>query len=377
MTDRSGPKPLRVWLEPGYDDGRYGTWLLDLPGAFSWDISRERALSQAPAVAGRFRAWLAEHGDALDLPPIRGTELVEEVAPSRLDDGYERNATFDADRRPVTDDEVQAIERRLGFARTDLVALAERIRAHEARRGPLPIEGGDRTERVADEVLRHIAGAEVWLASRLGGTARYEGPARDGDLEAYLDATRGWALEQVHGLARAAAPERVDGKGETWTLAKVLRRLVYHSLDHFFELELRLARADGAADRLSFSDERPSARELAKLLLAVGWDHRAADLDSLGRAITGASEAVAVRDGERLVGFARSISDGAWNAYLTTVVVDPRWQGIGVAGRMIEALLAGHDDMRFGLSAMDGLDDFYARFGFEPNPRSMVRRRRR
>jgi GNAT superfamily N-acetyltransferase len=367
--------PIRVWLEPGYDGGRYGTWLLDLPGAFSWDTSRERALSQAPAVAGRFRTWLAEHGEALDLAPIAGTGLVEEVEPTWLDDGYERNATFEADRRPVAPGEVDAVERRLGYARADLLALAERIAAHEARHGPLPTEGGKRRERAAEEVLRHLAGAEVWLAGRVDG-GRYEGP-RDGDLATYLESTRAWVIDQVRALpSRVGTRERTDSKGETWTLAKVLRRLVYHSLDHFFELELRLARADGTIDRLRFGDDRPSAAQLGRLLLSVGWDHRAADPEGLGQAIEGATEVVSVWADDRLVGFARAISDRAWNAYISTVVVDPRWQGIGIAGRMVRRLLAGHDDLRFGLSAMDGLDDFYARFGFEPNPNSMVRRRR-
>jgi hypothetical protein len=31
-----------------------------------------------------------------------------------------------------------------------------------------------------------------------------------------------------------------DRMGETWTLAKVLRRLIYHSLDHLDELDRRL-----------------------------------------------------------------------------------------------------------------------------------------
>ncbi|CAN5403179.1 hypothetical protein BH20CHL6_BH20CHL6_11170 [soil metagenome] len=28
--------PIRVWLEPGYDNGRYGAWMLDWPGCFVW-----------------------------------------------------------------------------------------------------------------------------------------------------------------------------------------------------------------------------------------------------------------------------------------------------------------------------------------------------
>ena len=86
MDDRPAA-PLRVGLEPGYDAGRVGVWLLDVPGAFGWAASRDRALSQTPSIAGGLRDWLQDHGKTLDLPPIRGVTIVEEVAPTTLD-GY-------------------------------------------------------------------------------------------------------------------------------------------------------------------------------------------------------------------------------------------------------------------------------------------------
>ena len=102
-------------------------------------------------------------------------------------------------------------------------------------RNPLPA-GGARAERASDEVLRHLAGAEVWLTSRVDGSLRFDGPPRDGDPRRYLDSTRAWMLERLPVLvARDPAVARTDSKGETWTLAKVLRRLVYHSLDHLHE----------------------------------------------------------------------------------------------------------------------------------------------
>ena len=39
--------PLRIALERGYDGGREGAWILDLPGAFGWARDRNQAISQA------------------------------------------------------------------------------------------------------------------------------------------------------------------------------------------------------------------------------------------------------------------------------------------------------------------------------------------
>ncbi|MDQ2966420.1 MAG: hypothetical protein M3R57_11295, partial [Chloroflexota bacterium] len=113
------PAPIRVWLERDYDGGRWGAWLLDVPGAFSSAVSRSLALSQSPSTVGWFRDWLARHGESWDLPPVGSVEAVEE-APATVVDGYERNATFAADRRPVARAELETAIRRLELARRDL-----------------------------------------------------------------------------------------------------------------------------------------------------------------------------------------------------------------------------------------------------------------
>ena len=158
-------------------------------------------------------------------------------------------------------------------------------------------------------------------------------------------------------------------------MAKVLRRLVYHSLDHLWELDRRLGRADGSAEVVDIRlDRRPPIDHVIALLRAVGWDHRADDPDRVERAITGSREVATAWAGERLVGMARSVSDGAINAHLAMVIVHPRWQALGVGRRVVTALMDGHDDLRFSLSAADGLAGWYERLGFEVDPRAMVRR---
>lgn len=367
--------PLRVWLERDYDGGRWGAWLLDLPGAFSSAASRPLALSQSPSTVGWFRDWLARHGESLDLPPVGSVQEVEEVAATVVD-GYERNATFALDHRPVRADELNAAIRRLDHARRDLVTVLTAVRAHEAGSGPLPT-ASDAGERTVDEVLRHLAGSEVWLGSRLDPAARFEGPPQDGDPDAYLEATRAWAIANLRRLHGAdPAMSRTDGKGESWTLAKVVRRYVYHSIDHLRELDRRLGRAERRAERLSIRKDRlDDVAPLIRLLRSVGWDRRTQDPERLRRAIRGTHAMVGAWDGDELVGFTREVGDGEMNALLSMVVVDPRWQGFGIADRLIHALIDGRPEIRFSLAAADGVDAYYRRFGFEPDSHAMVRRR--
>jgi GNAT superfamily N-acetyltransferase len=367
--------PIRVWLERDYDGGRWGAWLLDLPGAFTSAPTRALALSQSPSTVGWFRDWLARHGEPWELPEVRSVEEVEEVAATVVD-GYERNATFSGDRRAVDPGELETAIRRLEHARRDLAAVVAAVRAHEAASGPLPT-ATDLGERTADEVLRHLAGAEVWLGSRLDPAARFDGPTVAEDTDAHLEATRAWAIGNLRRLHEAdPAAARIDGKGESWTLAKVVRRYVYHSIDHLRELDRRLGRADGRADRLSFRTERlDGIAPLIRLLRSVGWDRRVQDPERLQRAIAATHAMVGAWDGDELVGFTRELGDGEMNAYLSMVVVDPRWQGFGIADRLIHALVDGRPGIRFTLAAADGVDAYYRRFGFEPDTHAMVRRR--
>ncbi|MDQ6795216.1 MAG: GNAT family N-acetyltransferase [Chloroflexota bacterium] len=383
MTATATATPLRLWLEPDYDYGRVGGWLLDLPGAFLWASSHDRVVSQAPAAAGWYRDWLERHGE--DVAMVFGpTEVVESVPASR-EVGYERNATFADDARPVAADELELAIRRLGFAREDLLELLDRIAAITGSAGAIPAgtfrEEGSAApvsaERTVDAVAAHLAGAEIWLGSRLRPDARFEGPSRDDDAAAHLNATRAWAVDNLRRL-RALDPAlaRTDGKGETWTLRKVVRRYLYHSIDHLRELDRRLARAEDRAGRLRFEPGKlEDPAPLVRLFRSVGWDRRAGDPDRVRRMLAGSRRTVAAWDGTELVGFAREHGDGVFTALISSVCVDPRWQEMGVAGRVVSSLMDGRPEVRFSLHSAPGLEAFYARFGFERDPHAMVRPR--
>jgi GNAT superfamily N-acetyltransferase len=372
-----GFAPLPVWLDVGYE-GRIGAWVPDVPGVLATARARDRAQTAALTATGRVRAWLEAHGDEAGIPRIWRPEVAGEVETRAGPAGRAVNATFPPDRRRVSVDEVEVAIRRLGWAREDLLAVADRIDAWEASHGALPADEAE-GERTVEGVLRHIAGSEVWLVRRLPGGGRYDGPLDGVTAREALAGSRGWVTDRLRALGRADdGVEVADRHGETWTLAKVLRRLQGHGFDHLWELHRRLVRADGTADRVEVVLDRvPETGRVVELLRLVGWDLRASEPASLERAIAGTAEFATAWDGDRLIGTARSITDGGQNALIATVVVDPAYQGLGVGERLMGVLTDGRDLVRFSLASAPGLEGWYRKLGFLPDPHAMFRPRRR
>ena len=116
--------------------------------------------------------------------------------------------------------------------------------------------------------------------------------------------------------------------------------------------------------------------QLGELFTTAGWGWRAADPVKLAALVDGSRFVVSALDGERLVGFARAISDGVTNAYVSTVAVLPAYRGRGIGAALVRKLLEGRDTIRFVLHAAPGVQDFYRKLGFE-DASDMLRRDRR
>lgn len=369
--------PLEVWLEPDWEDGRVGAWVPDLPGAFAHGSSPERAVTAALSTTGRVREWLEGHGETVSLPPIWRPEIAGEV-PCGRDDGYRVQALLPADQRAATSGDAEAAVRRLGWARADLVALLAHLDDQESAHGSLPVDA-EQGERTPAEIVRHLAVAEAWLVGRLPGAGRYPGSLREASERQLLEATRAWIVERLPDLADAdEGTVTTDGHGERWTLAKVLRRLQAHALDHLWELETRLMRADHTVDRLEVVlDRLPAVDELRGLLRAIGWDVRASQADLMAEGFARTMDVVTAWDGERLVGTGRSMGDGRTNALITTVLVHPGYQRLGLGERLMHRLIDDRPGVKFVLEAAPGMEAWYGSMGFLPDRHAMFLPRRR
>ncbi len=118
--------------------------------------------------------------------------------------------------------------------------------------------------------------------------------------------------------------------------------------------------------------------QLAHLFGTAGWEHRARDRAKLAKLVANSMYVVSAWDGATLVGFARAISDGVSNAYVSTVCVLPEWRGKGIGRECVRRIVEGEgkESIRWVLHARAELHPFYAENGFELAD-DMLRRERR
>ena len=118
--------------------------------------------------------------------------------------------------------------------------------------------------------------------------------------------------------------------------------------------------------------------QLSVLFNAVGWERRTADRDRLAQLVRGSLWVVSALADGKLVGFARAVSDGATNAYVSTVAVLPGYQGQGIGREIMRRLIAGHDGIQFVLHANANAYPFYLHLdlGFEPMSNMLYRPRK-
>jgi GNAT superfamily N-acetyltransferase len=96
---------------------------------------------------------------------------------------------------------------------------------------------------------------------------------------------------------------------------------------------------------------------------------------TIERLIREASRVVGLYDGDRQVGFARTVSDGASFAYLADVYVLPEYRGRGLGVELVkEAVDAGpYADRRWLLHTEDA-HALYEKLGFGPGSRKLMER---
>ena len=119
--------------------------------------------------------------------------------------------------------------------------------------------------------------------------------------------------------------------------------------------------------------------QLAALFRSAGWGYRANDPAMLRAMVNGAKYVASAHDpenGDKLVGFARAISDGVTNAYVGSVAVLPEYRGRRIGTELVRRLMEGHDTVRFVLHARKEVHPFYRKLGFDDAVDFLVRDRK-
>jgi len=89
--------------------------------------------------------------------------------------------------------------------------------------------------------------------------------------------------------------------------------------------------------------------------------------DALRRSFEQSQHVAIARDGERVVGMARLLSDGVCNAYLVDVWTASSHRRQGIAVRMVRQLVDAVPGQHVGLQT-DDAQAFYESLGFRPQP---------
>ena len=115
-----------------------------------------------------------------------------------------------------------------------------------------------------------------------------------------------------------------------------------------------------------------------RLLSTNGWAHRIADIEHLGQLISASQQAVIAVAGGEIFGFARAISDGMSNGYLSMVVVAEPFRRRGIGQALVQHILGSGADITWVLRAgRPGAAEFFAKLGFSASPVAMERPRGR
>jgi ribosomal protein S18 acetylase RimI-like enzyme len=105
----------------------------------------------------------------------------------------------------------------------------------------------------------------------------------------------------------------------------------------------------------------------AKADLAADDFDNGRSADALRLSFEQSQHVVFARDGDRVVGMARLLSDGVCNAYLVDVWTASAYRRRGIASAMIRRLLGEVPGQHVGLQT-DDAQELYRSAGFEPQP---------
>jgi predicted N-acetyltransferase YhbS len=125
-------------------------------------------------------------------------------------------------------------------------------------------------------------------------------------------------------------------------------------------------------------EEAPEAAEVAELYRRAGLRRPVDDLERMGRMIAHANLIICARDGERLVGIARALTDFSFCCYLSDLAVDAEYQRQGIGKELIERVKEGigEDAMLLLLSAPSAMP-YYPHVGFQAVENGWILPRRR
>ena len=115
---------------------------------------------------------------------------------------------------------------------------------------------------------------------------------------------------------------------------------------------------------LERSFENKNLTQLKSVYRSVGWNKH--DKEIIKKVFENSTHYVFAVENDFIIGFARAIGDGVFNAAIYDVVVHADYQGKGIARRLIEDLLEQlKEHSCIHLISTTGNESFYKKLGFK------------
>jgi len=126
-------------------------------------------------------------------------------------------------------------------------------------------------------------------------------------------------------------------------------------------------------------DDRCTVYEVQEVFMRSGIRRPVGDADRLQRMIDNADEIITARDGSKLVGFLRAITDYSYCCYISDIAVDTDHQGIGIGKELIRMLRdkLGEEEIQYVLTSAPKTVGFYEKIGFERADKAFVIKRKK
>ena len=130
---------------------------------------------------------------------------------------------------------------------------------------------------------------------------------------------------------------------------------------------------------LHVRDVLPSEVESVRLFLGKnGWAHRTGSAEHFAQLIANSQRTAFAMKDRQIIGFARGITDGLSNGYLSMVVVCGQHRREGIGRALVEHVMGENTDITWVLRAgREGASEFFYSLGFETSTIAMERPRRK
>jgi len=223
---------VRIAMENNIE-GRTLAWALDYPGCFAYGQNEAEALIRLPHALLAYEVWIKDHTqnswvdfDDLECRVVERFDtfrMGEDYQPAHEGEGYEINAWFIDDWRPLSVEEIEQGMLIFQWQRDELLAGLHTLDNQILTRD-FP---GQRWNILG--IAKHIANAELWYLSRMALTSITYRQLKK-QPEERLSQTASLIKEIFPKFAKKV--EVVGIEGEFWSYRKILRRTLWHQRDH-------------------------------------------------------------------------------------------------------------------------------------------------